>query len=130
MKQLTRAAFGRARHFLKTQARPLDRALFEHRRKNGGFKTRAELAGVAGISDDTRRWILRGVDFKLRHGEWLAVTGPTGAGKTTTVRIIMGTLSPDQGSVRIMGLDSVADRPRAMSSSIRRRQPRELANIR
>lgn len=31
MKQLGREAFGRARHFLKTQARPLDRALFEHR---------------------------------------------------------------------------------------------------
>lgn len=31
MKQLTREAFDRARHFLKTEARPLDRAMFEHR---------------------------------------------------------------------------------------------------
>ena len=31
MKQLSRAAFGRARRFLETQARPLDRAMFEYR---------------------------------------------------------------------------------------------------
>ncbi len=31
MKLLTREAFDRARHFLKTEARPLDRAMFEHR---------------------------------------------------------------------------------------------------
>ena len=31
MKRLNREAFDRARHFLKTQARPLDRAMFEHR---------------------------------------------------------------------------------------------------
>jgi hypothetical protein len=35
MKQLTREAFGRARQFLKTQARPLDRALFEYRFEDG-----------------------------------------------------------------------------------------------
>ena len=31
MKHLNREAFDRARHFLKTQARPLERAMFEHR---------------------------------------------------------------------------------------------------
>jgi len=35
MKQLSRAAFDRARRFLKTQARPLDRALFEYRFEGG-----------------------------------------------------------------------------------------------
>ena len=35
MKQLSHEAFDRARQFLKTQARPLDRALFEYRFEDG-----------------------------------------------------------------------------------------------
>jgi len=45
MKQLSREAFDRARRFLKTQARPLDRALFEYRFKGGSAESAAaELA--------------------------------------------------------------------------------------
>jgi hypothetical protein len=39
MKQLSRKAFQQARQFLKTQARPLDRAMFEHRFKNGSIES-------------------------------------------------------------------------------------------
>jgi hypothetical protein len=38
MKQLSRAAFGRARQFLKTEARAVDRALFEHRFEGGSLE--------------------------------------------------------------------------------------------
>jgi hypothetical protein len=38
MKRLTRQAFGRARQFLVTQARPLDRALFEHHFEDGSVE--------------------------------------------------------------------------------------------
>jgi len=60
-----------------------------------------------GVEDTLReqgqRWILRGVNLKLRHGEWLALTGPTGAGKTTLAEILLLLLRPDAGEMRIDG---------------------------
>jgi ATP-binding cassette subfamily C protein len=62
------------------------------------------LAGV-GIEtesqDGNERWILRDVDLELKHGEWLAVTGPTGAGKTTLADAALMLLRPDAGEIRI-----------------------------
>ena len=35
------------------------------------------------LRDSGRRWILGHISLEMRHGEWIALTGPTGAGKTT-----------------------------------------------
>jgi ATP-binding cassette subfamily C protein len=43
----------------------------------------------------------------LKHGEWLAVTGPTGAGKTTLADAVLMLVRPDAGEIRIN--DEVAD---------------------
>jgi ATP-binding cassette subfamily C protein len=64
------------------------------------------LAGVgieATLRDGSKRWILRDVDLELAHGEWLAVTGPTGAGKTTLADAMLMLLRPDTGEIRIDG---------------------------
>lgn len=45
------------------------------------------------------------VTFSVQQGEILGFLGPNGAGKTTTIRQLMGFIRPDQGSVRINGLD-------------------------
>ncbi|KAK9673451.1 hypothetical protein RND81_12G168900 [Saponaria officinalis] len=47
--------------------------------------------------------ILRGVSFKIRHGEAVGIIGPSGTGKSTILKIIAGLLSPDQGEVYIRG---------------------------
>ncbi|XP_022960770.1 protein TRIGALACTOSYLDIACYLGLYCEROL 3, chloroplastic-like isoform X1 [Cucurbita moschata] len=47
--------------------------------------------------------ILRGVNFKIRHGEAVGVIGPSGTGKSTILKIIAGLLSPDKGEVYIRG---------------------------
>jgi ATP-binding cassette subfamily C protein len=65
-----------------------------------------ELAGV-GVEETLRegdaRWILRNVDLKLNHGEWLAITGPTGAGKTTLADVMLMLVRPGAGELRIDG---------------------------
>jgi ATP-binding cassette subfamily C protein len=49
--------------------------------------------------------ILRGVSFDLNPGEIIGVVGPSGAGKTTLARVLVGALTPDHGCVRIDGAD-------------------------
>ena len=48
---------------------------------------------------------LRGITFEMKKGEVFGLLGPNGAGKTTTIEILVGLRQPDQGSVRVCGLD-------------------------
>ena len=50
-----------------------------------------------------------GLSLSAAAGQVLAVLGPNGAGKTTTVEICEGYRRPDAGTVRVLGLDPVAD---------------------
>ena len=50
-----------------------------------------------------------GLSFSAGAGEVLALLGPNGAGKTTTVETLEGYKSPTLGTVRVLGLDPVAD---------------------
>lgn len=47
--------------------------------------------------------VLDTVSFQIADGDYVGVVGPNGGGKTTTLRIILGLLKPDSGSVRIFG---------------------------
>ncbi|XP_068342025.1 protein TRIGALACTOSYLDIACYLGLYCEROL 3, chloroplastic-like [Pyrus communis] len=47
--------------------------------------------------------ILRGVSFKIRHGEAVGIIGPSGTGKSTVLKIMAGLLAPDKGEVYIRG---------------------------
>lgn len=46
---------------------------------------------------------LAGVDLTIGNGEFVAVLGPTGCGKTTLLRLIDGLLEPDSGSISVGG---------------------------
>jgi ABC-2 type transport system ATP-binding protein len=50
-----------------------------------------------------------GLSLTATPGSVLAVLGPNGAGKTTTVEVCEGYRRPDAGTVRVLGLDPVAD---------------------
>lgn len=49
-------------------------------------------------------------DFSLRveSGEIVALLGRTGAGKSTVLNLVMGTIGPDQGTIRVAGFDPYA----------------------
>ena len=49
------------------------------------------------------------IDLLARPGEVTALVGPNGAGKTTLLLMLATLLAPDAGSIRIGGLDPVAD---------------------
>ncbi len=50
--------------------------------------------------------VLQDVDFALKSGEYLAVIGPNGGGKTTLVKLLLGLLKPTSGVIRIFGRPS------------------------
>ena len=52
---------------------------------------------------------LDGIDLEIHQGEFFALLGPNGAGKTTLISIIAGLTLADNGSVRVMGHDVIAD---------------------
>lgn len=53
-----------------------------------------------------------GVSFEARAGEVTVVLGPNGAGKTSTIEVCEGFRRGDAGSVRVLGLDPLADHHR------------------
>jgi ABC-2 type transport system ATP-binding protein len=55
------------------------------------------------------RRVVDQLQFTVHKGEIFALLGPNGAGKTTTVETLEGYRTPDQGSVRVLGLDPIRE---------------------
>lgn len=58
--------------------------------------------------------VLENVSFSVKDGEYLGIIGPNGGGKTTLIKIILGLLKPDTGSVKIFGEDIKTFKERAL----------------
>ena len=52
-----------------------------------------------------QREVIHGVSLELRHGEVLGLLGHNGAGKSTTLQMLTGTLLPHSGEIEIGGFD-------------------------
>lgn len=63
-------------------------------------------------------WVLRGVSFRVRPGEKVALVGATGAGKTSVISLIARFYDVQQGAVKIDGVDVRAYRQRDLRRAI------------
>ena len=64
---------------------------------------------IHGLVKSFDRRAVDGLELNVRAGEFYALLGPNGAGKTTTLRMIAGLLRPDAGTIRVTGIDALAD---------------------
>lgn len=47
--------------------------------------------------------VLTDVSFKIENGDYVGIVGPNGGGKSTLIKLILGILKPDSGSIKING---------------------------
>ncbi len=73
-----------------------------HGRKRG---VRIELRGVRFAYATSPREALKGVDLSINAGESVAIVGPTGAGKSTIVKLLPRFYDPTVGQILVEGID-------------------------
>ena len=80
---------------------------------NGTFDGLANAESIVAVDHVTRRFgaklALDDVTFRVPAGSVVGLVGENGAGKTTLIKHILGLLKAQTGSVRVFGLDPVAD---------------------
>ncbi|MDY0212039.1 MAG: ABC transporter ATP-binding protein [Desulfuromonadaceae bacterium] len=55
--------------------------------------------------------VLNDINLTLHNDEFLGIVGPNGGGKSTLLKLILGLLKPDKGSIRVLGQAPKAARP-------------------
>jgi ATP-binding cassette subfamily B protein RaxB len=73
--------------------------------KNGASKGALTLENICFAYSDEDAAILNNVNLSLNAGDSIAITGPSGAGKTTLMKIMLGLLQPTSGKVLLDGKD-------------------------
>jgi ABC-2 type transport system ATP-binding protein len=63
---------------------------------------------LSGLRKCFARVAVDDLDLNVRAGELYALLGPNGAGKTTTLRMVAGLQKPDAGTIRVFGIDALA----------------------
>ena len=89
-----------------TRPKPLSISVAAHAAFHAAAPFALEVGGLVKRFD---RPAVDGLDLSVRAGEFYALLGPNGAGKTTTLRMIAGLLRPDAGTIRVAGIDALAD---------------------
>lgn len=70
------------------------------------------------VPPTTKKVILNGVSFQLEPGESLAIVGGSGAGKSTLARMLVGSVTPTAGNVRLDWMDLRNWDPRQFGESV------------
>ena len=72
-----------------------------------GFSTNIELQNVSFCYPGKTKPAVDCVSLTINKGQVVALVGPSGAGKTTLIDLILGIIEPDEGSITISGLDPI-----------------------
>ena len=80
---------------------PLEEGEAEKSNEEPDFTKPLELDRVSYRYGTNEPMVLQSVSLTIEPGEFIAITGPSGGGKTTLMKIIMGLFEPTQGAIRL-----------------------------
>lgn len=83
---------------------PLAETTINLDRQHANFNPEIKMSNIGLTYPSSEKPALDQINLTLKKGQSLAVVGPSGAGKTTLVDVLLGILIQDQGSVSISGL--------------------------
>ncbi|MCI2395695.1 type I secretion system permease/ATPase [Aliiroseovarius sediminis] len=109
---LTRGAYGRIRTLLQNS-----KLQFEKLRLPNP-EGRLDVERLLFVPPGTKNVVLNGLSFQLNPGESLAIIGNSGAGKTTLGKMLVGSILPTSGNVRLDLMDLRNWEPRQFGESI------------
>ena len=69
------------------------------------FEDKIEFRNVSFRYSDNSPYILKNINFVIKKGDRVGVTGTTGSGKTTLIDILTGLLPPTEGNIFVDGID-------------------------
>ena len=72
-----------------------------------GFEPRIQIENITMRYPEADNPAILDFSLQINPGQVVALVGPSGAGKTTIVDVLLGVISPDIGSVKISGLDPI-----------------------
>jgi ATP-binding cassette subfamily C protein len=107
-----RTAYARVKSLLQNS--PLNMARLRLPRPEG----RLNVERILYVPPPNKKVILNGVTFQLEPGESLAIIGSSGTGKSTLARMLVGSISPTAGNVRLDMMDLRNWDPRQFGESV------------
>jgi ABC-type multidrug transport system fused ATPase/permease subunit len=75
---------------------------------HSGFSSKVELNDVSLTYPTKETPAISNITLEVEEGQIVAIVGPSGAGKTTLIDVLLGVLNPDSGTVLISGLEPLA----------------------
>jgi ABC-type multidrug transport system fused ATPase/permease subunit len=74
---------------------------------HSGFKSSVFVHEIVYTYPKSKNITVKNISLEITQGQYVAIVGPSGAGKTTLVDLILGVLSPDSGRIEISGLPPI-----------------------
>lgn len=75
------------------------------------FEKEIRLSEVSYRYPESEEFVLSGTGMTVTKGQSVGIVGPSGAGKTTAVDVLLGFLAPEEGQVLMDGVDILEDLP-------------------
>lgn len=107
-----KAAFSRVQALLQSSPLNLDRL------KLPNPQGRLDVERILYVPPPNKKVILNGISFSLTPGESLAIVGASGSGKSTIAKMLVGSISPTAGNVRLDMMDLRNWDPRQFGESV------------